>query len=175
MVDSALLNNNYVIQSILQKADELTKQPFGLNSTLTVVGEEQYSTTTVSNTNVKNSSDLSGLTIQEIDEATANQILQSLSTANVSPQYHLVNGNNAANVAVGASTALSSKATNYTGELFQDPNPPRLIRRPAAQGPLTYRQNVSVRFLQPPPIPPPGVSFTCQNNLIHYPFMLSSH
>lgn len=40
--------------------------------------------------------------------------------------------------------------------LYQDPNP-QIIRRPAQGGPVTYTQNVKIRFLQPPAIPPPGV------------------
>jgi hypothetical protein len=42
--------------------------------------------------------------------------------------------------------------------LFQDPNP-QIIRRPAQGGSLTYTQSIKIRFLQPPPVPPPGVSF----------------
>lgn len=45
--------------------------------------------------------------------------------------------------------------TNAT-PLFHDPNP-QIIRRPAQTGPLTYTQNIQIRFLQPPPLPPPGV------------------
>ncbi|CAF2206061.1 unnamed protein product, partial [Rotaria magnacalcarata] len=41
------------------------------------------------------------------------------------------------------------------GEIFREPNPLELIRRPPAQGPITCRQNISVSFLQPPPVPPP--------------------
>ena len=41
---------------------------------------------------------------------------------------------------------------------YQDPNP-QVVRRPPACGPQTYVQNVRVRFLQPPPVPPPGVSY----------------
>ncbi|CAF0918853.1 unnamed protein product [Adineta steineri] len=52
------------------------------------------------------------------------------------------------------STAVQSYATDSRG-LFQDNNP-QIIRRPAPSGPLTYTQNIRVRFLQPPPIPPPG-------------------
>ncbi|CAF0918891.1 unnamed protein product [Adineta steineri] len=55
------------------------------------------------------------------------------------------------------STAVQSYATDSRG-LFQDSNP-QIIRRPAPNGPLTYTQNIRVRFLQPPPIPPPGVSY----------------
>ncbi|CAF3745349.1 unnamed protein product, partial [Didymodactylos carnosus] len=39
--------------------------------------------------------------------------------------------------------------------LYQDSNP-QIIRRPAPGGGVTYKQNILVRFLQPPPIPPPG-------------------
>ena len=40
--------------------------------------------------------------------------------------------------------------------LFRDPDP-QIIRRPATGGVQTYTQNIKIRFLQPPPIPPPGV------------------
>ncbi|CAF1042188.1 unnamed protein product [Adineta steineri] len=39
--------------------------------------------------------------------------------------------------------------------IFIDPNP-QIVRRPAAGGTVAYTQNIRVRFLQPPPIPPPG-------------------
>ncbi|CAF0737672.1 unnamed protein product [Adineta steineri] len=51
-------------------------------------------------------------------------------------------------------TSVQRYATDSRG-LFQDSNP-QIIRRPAPGGPLTYTQNIRVRFLQPPPIPPPG-------------------
>ncbi len=150
MTDSVALNNSFVIQNLLQKADELTRQPFGLNSTVTVLGEEQYTT---SNSN--------GLKVEEIDEATANQILQALSTTNVNQQYQGLDagGSSTANIAVNTPPSTLASTWNYSGQLFQDPNPPQIIRRPPAQGPVTYQQNVSVRFLQPPPVPPPGVSY----------------
>jgi len=47
-------------------------------------------------------------------------------------------------------------ATNAQG-LYQDPNP-QIIRRPAQSEQITYTQNIKIRFLQPPAIPPPGVS-----------------
>jgi len=53
-----------------------------------------------------------------------------------------------------STTAVQSYPTDAQG-LFQDSNP-QIIRRPASGGPLTYTQNIRVRFLQPPPIPPPG-------------------
>ncbi len=157
MTDSVALNNSFVIQNLLQKADELTKQPFGLNSTVTVLGEEQYTTSNFSN----HSSDSNGLKVEEIDEATANQILQALSTTNGNQQYQGLDagGSSTVNVAVNTPPSTLTSTWNYSGQLFQDPNPPQIIRRPPAQGPVTYRQNVSVRFLQPPPVPPPGVSY----------------
>ncbi|CAF1012800.1 unnamed protein product [Rotaria sordida] len=38
---------------------------------------------------------------------------------------------------------------------FKDSNP-QIVRRPDPTGPRTYTQNVQVRFLQPPAVPPPG-------------------
>ncbi|UJR14835.1 hypothetical protein I4U23_001820 [Adineta vaga] len=38
---------------------------------------------------------------------------------------------------------------------FKDSNP-QIVRRPAPNGPVTLTQNIRVRFLQPPPVPPPG-------------------
>jgi len=54
-------------------------------------------------------------------------------------------------------TAVQQYATDAQG-LFKDSNP-QIIRRPAPGGGVTYTQNIRVRFLQPPPVPPPGVSF----------------
>lgn len=54
----------------------------------------------------------------------------------------------------------SASTTNYATDaqgLYKDPNP-QIIRRPALGGAKTYTQRVTVKFLQPPPIPPPGVS-----------------
>jgi hypothetical protein len=56
------------------------------------------------------------------------------------------------------SSSVQSYATDSQG-LFQDNNP-QIIRRPAPGGQVTYTQNIRVRFLQPPPIPPPGVSIS---------------
>jgi hypothetical protein len=73
----------------------------------------------------------------------------------------------------GFDASVVSQAASYTAEtnaawsrygaevtgagLYVDANP-QIIRRPAAGGIQTYTQNIKVRFLQPPPIPPPGVS-----------------
>lgn len=51
--------------------------------------------------------------------------------------------------------AVQQYQTDAQG-LFKDSNP-QIVRRPAPGGNLTYTQNIKVRFLQPPPIPPPGV------------------
>lgn len=61
-----------------------------------------------------------------------------------------------------AGTAVSSSnlqhTTEYTstGKIYHDPNP-QIIRRASTGDVVTYQQKILVRFLQPPPIPPPGV------------------
>ena len=73
---------------------------------------------------------------------------------------------------VGFDATALSQAAGYTAEtnaawsrygaevtgagLYVDANP-QIIRRQAT-GVQTYTQNIKIRFLQPPPIPPPGVS-----------------
>jgi len=57
---------------------------------------------------------------------------------------------------VSQSTTAQQYETDAQGN-FKDPNP-QVVRRPAQGGPLTYSQNIRVRFLQPPAAPPPGVS-----------------
>ena len=57
-----------------------------------------------------------------------------------------------------SSTSARNYATDAQG-LYQDSNP-QIIRRPAPGGAQTFTQRVVVRFLQPPPIPPPGVSIS---------------
>jgi len=70
----------------------------------------------------------------------------------------------ATNDAASASFASSSEASSFqqyetdAQGNFKDPSP-QVIRRPAQNGPLTYSQNIRVRFLQPPAVPPPGVSY----------------
>jgi len=51
-------------------------------------------------------------------------------------------------------TAVQQYETDAQG-LFRDHNP-QIVRRPAPQGNVTYTQNIRVRFLQPPPVPPHG-------------------
>jgi len=161
------MKNSFVIQSLLKTADELTNLSFGSNSKVTVVGQDQYSPLNSFNSNVTTanySSDLDGLKLEEFDGAIANQSGQSLSTPTVYPQYQSIDASSTVDVALDMPTSALAPTPNYNGELFQDPNGPQVIRRPPIQGPLTYRQNVSVRYLQPPPLPPPGVSFTFEND-----------
>jgi len=68
--------------------------------------------------------------------------------------------------AAGVSSLSTQQAVgvnpNNPQNLYQDPNP-QIIRRAAQSGQITYTQNVKIRFLQPPPVPPPGVkSFLIQ-------------
>ncbi|CAF4731950.1 unnamed protein product, partial [Rotaria socialis] len=63
-----------------------------------------------------------------------------------------------AGAAFGSSGSSGVAVTQYATDaqgLFKDPNP-QIIRRAAVGGVQTYTQNIKVRFLQPPPIPPPG-------------------
>jgi hypothetical protein len=55
------------------------------------------------------------------------------------------------------STSFQKYETDAQGN-FKDSNP-QVIRRPAQNGPVTYSQNIRVRFLQPPAVPPPGVRY----------------
>jgi hypothetical protein len=71
----------------------------------------------------------------------------------------------------GVDLAAVNQAASYTSEsnaawsrygaevrgagLYVDSNP-QIIRRQAPGGVQTYTQNIRVRFLQPPPVPPPG-------------------
>ncbi|CAF2666007.1 unnamed protein product [Rotaria sp. Silwood2] len=60
---------------------------------------------------------------------------------------------------IGSSSAFQSSnfqqyETDAQGN-FKDSNP-EIIRRPDPNGPRTYTQNVQVRFLKPPAVPPPG-------------------
>jgi hypothetical protein len=70
-------------------------------------------------------------------------------------------------------SAVQTYATDAQG-LFKDSNP-QIIRRPAPGGVQTYTQNIRVRFLQPPPIPPPGVSVLFFNLLISLVIFSASH
>ncbi|CAF1238314.1 unnamed protein product [Adineta ricciae] len=45
--------------------------------------------------------------------------------------------------------------TRMSTGVYNDPNP-EIIRRAAPEGPIVYQQKIFVRFLQPPPVPPPG-------------------
>jgi len=55
----------------------------------------------------------------------------------------------------GASQTVVQQYETDAQGLFRDHNP-QVIRRPAQGGGVTYTQNIRVRFLQPPPVPPHG-------------------
>lgn len=66
----------------------------------------------------------------------------------------------ASSASFSSTSQSSSAAVHYeTDEQgnFKDANP-QIVHRPAPSGPVTLTQNIRVRFLQPPPVPPPGVS-----------------
>ncbi len=65
-------------------------------------------------------------------------------------------GYNSSSFGQQSSSLTATYAADGQG-FYQDPNP-QIIRRPAIGGNQTYTQRVTVKFLQPPPVPPPGVS-----------------
>lgn len=76
----------------------------------------------------------------------------------------------------GATLESSSIQQNIqyasTNGIFNDPNP-QVIKRAAIGGAVTYEQKILVKFLQPPPVPPPGVNaffLVCIDNSIHSNF-----
>jgi hypothetical protein len=82
--------------------------------------------------------------------------------------------------ATSASYASSSEAssvqqyeTDAQGN-YKDSNP-QVVRRPAQTGPLTYSQNIKVRFLQPPAVPPPGVSYFYNRTFFYLYIVYFSH
>jgi len=82
--------------------------------------------------------------------------------ANIGSNSNLTAASSSSYEASSSQTNVQQYATNAQG-LFQDPNP-QVIRRPAQGGQVTYTQNIRVRFLQPPPIPPPGVNRFSREN-----------
>lgn len=52
---------------------------------------------------------------------------------------------------------------NYGKRIYYDPQP-QIIRWPNKRNPLTYHQNVYLRFLKPPPVPAPEVVFLFLSN-----------
>ena len=62
----------------------------------------------------------------------------------------------AATIQTNSSQQTNEYLSRTETNLFNDPNP-QIVRRAATEAPVTYQQKILVRFLQPPPIPPPGV------------------
>ena len=94
----------------------------------------------------------------------ASSSFESLSGAGYDASFASAGGGSADDNAGTSIESLSSgQVQQYPTDaqgIFQDPNP-QIIRRPAVGGVQTYTQNVRVRFLQPPRVPPPGVSAYC--------------
>jgi len=62
------------------------------------------------------------------------------------------------------SSNLQQSIQYDSNNVYKDPNP-QIIKRAAIGGAVTYQQKILVRFLQPPPVPPPGVNnlYICIN------------
>jgi Ca2+-binding EF-hand superfamily protein len=65
----------------------------------------------------------------------------------------------------GSTTVSKSSTGDYVSKypvdsrgLFMDPDP-EIIIRPAPSPAPTYTQNIAIRYLKPPPLPPMGVSY----------------
>lgn len=80
------------------------------------------------------------------------------SSSTVGGGFDVTTVNQAASYTAETNAAWSRYGAEVTGAgLFVDSNP-QIIRRAATGGVQTYTQNIKIRFLQPPPVPPPGVS-----------------
>ena len=69
----------------------------------------------------------------------------------------------------------SSKETHeyidqLSNDIYKDPNP-QVIHRAALEAPIRYEQQVQVRYLQPPAVPPPGVMKQTFTNAISLIFL----
>jgi hypothetical protein len=65
-------------------------------------------------------------------------------------------------LAVGGELSITNYETIYSTDehgFYLDPNP-EIITCQDPSPALVYKQNIAIRFLQPPPLPPPGVSFS---------------
>ncbi|CAF0748527.1 unnamed protein product [Didymodactylos carnosus] len=104
---------------------------------------------------------LQGASLYQSDFGGAQSVASDYDTTNISPSEFDVNNliqqysTERSSVSTGFdSTQFSSANTDTASKIFQDRHP-YIIRQPAKGG-VIYQQNVSVRFLQPPPLPPPG-------------------
>lgn len=90
------------------------------------------------------------------------QTSSTFESTNITANYDASVANQAATYTSETNASWSQYGVDVKGSgLYFDANP-QIIRRPATGGVQTYTQNIKIRFLQPPPIPPPGVSLmTC--------------
>ncbi|CAF5131593.1 unnamed protein product, partial [Rotaria magnacalcarata] len=59
-------------------------------------------------------------------------------------------------IVTSCSEETSRYLEKYANNIYIDSNP-QIIRRTTTENPVTYEQRVLVRYLQPPPLPPPEV------------------
>ncbi|CAF0824193.1 unnamed protein product [Adineta ricciae] len=114
---------------------------------------------------------ISGIVVNNDSDGRAKLSEYDASSQNIADSTAGGNNNknvNTASVTVGANER-ASKATIETSSVqetneyltrmatgvYNDPNP-EIIRRAAPEGPIVYQQKIFIRFLQPPPVPPPG-------------------
>jgi len=101
---------------------------------------------------------LGGYTAGQGYEASVENAFESISGINTS--YAAATASSELTGGTPIQTSSEQQTSEYLSQtangVYNDPNP-QIIRRPATVGPLIYQQKVFVRFLQPPPIPPPGV------------------
>ncbi|UJR31636.1 hypothetical protein I4U23_019118 [Adineta vaga] len=116
---------------------------------------EASTSETVLNKDSTNKAGLSGY------EASSRSIFESFSGNNNQNSRSVpttINSGGQMNSATIETTSAqeTSEYLSRTGTgIYNDPNP-EIIRRTSTQGPITYQQKISIRFLQPPPVPPPG-------------------
>lgn len=86
-------------------------------------------------------------------------ITDSLANINLTSTEQLAGAD--ATYATSSAASQVSSVQQYETDAdgnFKDSNP-QIIRRPSRNGPMTYKQNIQVRFLRPPAVPPPGVKY----------------
>jgi hypothetical protein len=70
---------------------------------------------------------------------------------------HFASGGSAV-AGISSSTDYVSRYRTDSRGFFLDPNP-EVITRPDPGPATTYKQHITIRYLQPPPLPPMGVSY----------------
>jgi hypothetical protein len=111
-----------------------------LNADAGLAGASGYQASYSSQSGVESSDSLAvGGLANAYESSSSNEIIQTGSAA------------------VESSSVQQNVQYASTNGIFNDPNP-QVIRRAATGGAVTYEQKILVKFLQPPPVPPPGVN-----------------